>query len=269
MDPDPGSPPPPTVDTTPAVAAEAVGASRIYRAGSSEVHALREVDVQFLRGRFTAVMGPSGSGKTTLMQCMAGLDRLSNGETFIAGQPLSGLNQTDLAKLRRDRVGFVFQAYNLVPALTAAENIVLPLALAGRSIDQAWFDRLVTATGLGDRLDHKPHELSGGQQQRVAVARAMANRPEIIFGDEPTGNLDSSTSAEILGFLRNAVDEHQMTAVIVTHDPVTATYADRVLFLSDGQVAGDLAAPSMSAVLDHIRTLDGRAPSTGSLGVRS
>lgn len=258
----PSMPPPPSA-LSDSAAAQAVGAARVHRAGKSEVHALRGVNVEFPRGQFTAVMGPSGSGKTTLMQCMAGIDQLSSGETYLAGQPLSALSQNELARLRREQVGFVFQAYNLVPALTAAENITLPLALGGQSIDQDWLDQLVAVTGLGDRLKHRPHELSGGQQQRVAVARAMANRPEIIFADEPTGNLDSNTSAETLGFLRSAVDEHDLTAVVVTHDPFTAIYADRVLFLADGQVAGELAAPSTEAVLEHLRMLDGSKQSTG------
>ncbi len=236
-------------------AAHSIGASKVYGSGDTEVHALRDVSVQFDEGRFTAIMGPSGSGKSTLMQCMAGLDRLSAGETFVGDVALSTLGDKALTELRRDRIGFVFQAFNLIPTLNAAENITLPLDLAGRKPDRDWLEQVVTATDLGDRLDHRPNELSGGQQQRVAVARAMASRPDIVFGDEPTGNLDSRTSAEILAFMRAAVDEFGQTIVMVTHDPVSASYSDHVLFLNDGRIVDEMTNPTADAVLDKIKSL--------------
>jgi putative ABC transport system ATP-binding protein len=236
-------------------AAHSIGASKVYGSGDTAVHALRDVSVQFDRGRFTAIMGPSGSGKSTLMQCMAGLDRLSTGETYVGDVALSTLGDNALTELRRDRIGFVFQSFNLIPTLDAAENIALPLNLAGRKPDRDWLDQVVTATGLSDRLDHRPNELSGGQQQRVAVARAMASRPDIVFGDEPTGNLDSKTSAEILAFMRSAVDNFGQTIVMVTHDPVSASYSDTVLFLSDGRIIDQVEGPTTDVVFDRIRDL--------------
>ena len=238
-------------------AAHSLGASKVYGRGDTEVHALRDVTVQFDRGHFTAIMGPSGSGKSTLMQCMAGLDRLTGGETFIGNVALSTLNDKALTELRRDKVGFIFQSFNLIPTLNALENITLPLDLAGTRLEPAWLDQVVSATGLGDRLDHRPNELSGGQQQRVAVARALASRPDIIFGDEPTGNLDSHTSAEILAFMKAAVVELHQTIVMVTHDPRSASYSDRVLFLSDGRIVDEMLKPTADAVYDRIRTLGG------------
>jgi putative ABC transport system ATP-binding protein len=255
----PAPPPLPNSVASPAdwAAAQAIQAVKTHGSGSTAVDALREVDVRFDRGRLTAVMGPSGSGKSTLLHCMAGLDRLTEGEAYIGDTAIGSLTDTELTELRRDRIGFVFQSFNLVPTLSAAENITLPLTLAGRSIDPEWFDQLVAVTGLGPRLDHRPNELSGGQQQRVAVARAMANRPEIIFADEPTGNLDLATSADVLDLLRAAVVEHGQTVVVITHDPATVAHADRVLFLADGMVAGDLAAPTAESVLDQLRSLGG------------
>ncbi|WP_344651059.1 ABC transporter ATP-binding protein [Cryptosporangium japonicum] len=218
-------------------AARTVRARKTYGHGETAVTALDDVTVEFGRGRFTAIMGPSGSGKSTLMHCLAGLDPLTSGEVYLGDTALSGLSDAALTRLRRERIGFVFQAFNLLPTLTAAENITLPSALAGTAPDREWI-ALVTATvGLGDRLDHRPSELSGGQQQRVAVARALATRPDVVFADEPTGNLDSAAGAELLAFLRHAVDEFGQTVVMVTHDPVAAGYADSVVRLADGQVS--------------------------------
>ncbi|MCB1249149.1 MAG: ABC transporter ATP-binding protein [Acidimicrobiales bacterium] len=217
------------------------------------VTAVRDVSVEFGRAQFTAIMGPSGSGKSTLMHCMAGLDSLTAGQVMIGDVDLTRLGERDLTRLRRDKVGFIFQAFNLVPTLTAEENITLPMDLAGRAPDDAWVQTVVGTVGLADRLDHRPSELSGGQQQRVAVARALASRPEIIFADEPTGNLDSRTSAEILGFMRRAVDEYAQTIVMVTHDPIAAGYADRVVFLADGSIVDEIAGPTADSVLDRMR----------------
>ena len=236
-------------------AAQALGATKVYGIGDTAVLALDEVDVAFERGRFTAVMGPSGSGKSTLMHCVAGLDSLTAGRVLIGDVDLSTLSDRDLTRLRRDRIGFVFQAFNLIPTLTAQENIVLPDRLAGRRADAAWVDQVVAAVGLGDRLRHRPSELSGGQQQRVAVARALAGRPDIVFADEPTGNLDSRTGAEILGFLRRAVDDLGQTVVMVTHEPTAAAYADEVVFLADGRIVDGLAAPTATTVLDRMSSL--------------
>ena len=236
-------------------AAYAERATKIYGSGDTEVRALDSVDVSFNQGEFTAIMGPSGSGKSTLMHCMAGLDTLTSGEVYIGDTPLSTLSEKDLTLLRRDNVGFVFQAFNLVPTLTAMENITLPADLAGRTPDADWLDRVVTTVGLADRVDHRPNELSGGQQQRVAVSRALATRPEIIFADEPTGNLDSTTGNEILSFMRNAVDEHGQTIVMVTHDPTAASFADRVVFLVDGRIVDELHDPTPDAVLDTMKRL--------------
>jgi putative ABC transport system ATP-binding protein len=246
------TPPPPS---TLSAAAGATDARKTYGIGDAVVHALDGVSVTFEPGRFTAIMGPSGSGKSTLMQCMAGLDRLSSGRAFVGDVDLSDLNEKGLTRLRRDRIGFVFQAFNLIPTLTAAENITLPMDLAGRKPDRDWFDHVVSTVGLGDRLGHRPAELSGGQQQRVAVARALAGRPDIIFADEPTGNLDSRTGGEILRFMADAVVEMGQTIVMVTHDPVAASWADRVVFLADGRIVGDLYDPTADSVFDRMRNL--------------
>ncbi|RSS61787.1 ABC transporter ATP-binding protein, partial [Streptomyces sp. WAC06614] len=245
-------------------AARATDLTKVYGKGEMRVTALDGVSVEFGRGRFTAVMGPSGSGKSTLMHCMAGLDRVTSGSARIGGTELSTLSEQKLTALRRDKVGFVFQGFNLLPTLTALENITLPLRLAGRKPDPAWLDTVVATVGLGDRLGHRPAELSGGQQQRVAVARALVPRPEIVFADEPTGNLDSRSGAEILGFLRDSVRELGRTVVMVTHDPVAAGHADRAVFLADGRIVDDLPAPTADAVLDRMLRFEARAePGTG------
>ena len=245
-------------DTTapPTVAARAVAATKVYGEGDTEVRALDGVDVALAKGEFTAIMGPSGSGKSTLMHCMAGLDTLTSGQVFIGDVELGALKEKDLTELRRDKVGFVFQAFNLVPTLTALENITLPMSLAGRKPDQARLDRVVTTVRLADRLKHRPSELSGGQQQRVAVARALAGEPDIIFADEPTGNLDSRSGAEILSFMASAVRDFGQTIVMVTHDPVAAGYADRALFLADGKIVDDMVDPTADKVLDRLKSLD-------------
>ena len=234
-------------------AARAVNASKVYGHGDTAVRALDDVTVEFEAGRFTAIMGPSGSGKSTLMHCIAGLDTLTSGAVFIGDTDLSKLNDKALTVLRRDEVGFIFQAYNLVPTLTAEENIVLPSSLGKRSVDRAWLDQVVQTVGLADRLHHRPSELSGGQQQRVAVARALASRPSIIFADEPTGNLDSRAGAEILSFMRRAVRELGQTIVMVTHDPVAAAYASRVVFLNDGRIVDAMDDPTAERVLDRLK----------------
>jgi putative ABC transport system ATP-binding protein len=234
-------------------AARAVDAVKIYGRGDTAVHALDGVSVTFVSGVFSAIMGPSGSGKSTLMHCMAGLDTLTSGKAFIGDADLSAIDERALTNLRRDRVGFVFQAFNLVPTLTAEENIMLPLALAGRKGNRDWIDNVIKTVGLADRLDHRPSELSGGQQQRVAVARALASQPEIIFADEPTGNLDSRSGAEVLGFLRRAVREMHQTIVMVTHDPGAASYADRVVFLADGRIVDEMFSPTPERVLDRMK----------------
>jgi putative ABC transport system ATP-binding protein len=236
-------------------AAGAVDLTKSYGTVNSVVRALDGVNVEFERGRFTAVMGPSGSGKSTLMHCMAGLDVPTSGRAFLGDQEIGLLDDADLTELRRDRIGFVFQSFNLVPTLSAAENITLPLDLAGVKVDGAWFDHLVRALGIADRLSHRPSEMSGGQQQRIACARALILRPELIFADEPTGNLDSSASAEVLGFLREAVTEQRQSIVMVTHDPRAAAYADRVVFLADGRVVGELASPTADLVLTQMMKL--------------
>jgi putative ABC transport system ATP-binding protein len=234
-------------------AARAVDAHKIYGSGDTEVRALDGVTVDLEAGRFTAIMGPSGSGKSTLMHCVAGLDSLTSGQVLIEGTDLTGLNDKALTRLRRDRIGFVFQAFNLIPTLTAIENITLPADLAGRQVDQQWLDGVVATVGLANRLSHRPSELSGGQQQRVAVARALAGRPAIIFADEPTGNLDSRSGAEILDFMRRAVSELGQTIVMVTHDPVAASYADRILFLADGRIVDEMTDPDTEAVIDRMK----------------
>lgn len=231
------------------IAARAKGLTKIYGSGSALVTALDRVDFEIVKGEFTAIMGPSGSGKSTLMHLMAALDTPTDGEVWIADTAVSSLADTPLTVLRRDRIGFIFQAFNLVPTLSARENIVLPLAIAGHKIDEAWFNQVVDVLGLGDRLTHKPSELSGGQQQRVACARALMNRPDIVFGDEPTGNLDSTSAAEVLGFLRRSVDEFGQTVVMVTHDAHAASYADRAVFLSDGRIVDELRGASQEELL--------------------
>ncbi len=236
-------------------AAHAEGAVKIYGSGDTEVRALDGIDVTFEPGAFTAIMGPSGSGKSTLMHCMAGLDTLTSGEVYIDNTPLSQLSERDLTLLRRDHVGFIFQSFNLVPTLTAMENITLPLDLAGVDPDSAWVDNVIDKVGMADRVSHRPNELSGGQQQRVAVSRALATRPKIIFADEPTGNLDSVTAGGILDFMRTAVDEFGQTIVIVTHDSVAASYADRVVFLVDGKIVDELHDPTPDTVLDFLKQL--------------
>ncbi len=237
-------------------AARAVSATKVYGQGDTRVEALRQVDVSFEKGKFTAIMGPSGSGKSTLMHCMAGLDRLTDGETYIGDTAVSTLKDKELTILRRQRVGFIFQAFNLVPTLNARENITLPMDLGGQSYDKDWVDEVISTVGLADRQKHRPTELSGGQQQRVAVARALASKPEIVFGDEPTGNLDSRTSAEILEFMRAAVDNLGQSIVMVTHDAVSASYAHRALFLADGRIVSELMDPNPEAVFDTILSLE-------------
>jgi putative ABC transport system ATP-binding protein len=234
-------------------AAAAIDAVKIYGRDESEVRALDGVSVEFAKGVYTAIMGPSGSGKSTLMHCVAGLDTLTSGRVMIGDVDLSTLHERQLTQLRRDKVGFIFQAYNLVPTLNALENITLPMDLAGRKVDKAWLDTVVSTVGLAQRLKHRPSELSGGQQQRVAVARALASRPEIIFADEPTGNLDSRAGAEILEFMRSAVAQMGQTIVMVTHDPVAASYADRALFLADGRIVDEMADPTADRVLDRLK----------------
>jgi putative ABC transport system ATP-binding protein len=244
-----------TIPPTTTVAARAVAASKIYGKGDTAVHALDAIDVEFPRAQYTAIMGPSGSGKSTLLHCVAGLDSLTSGHVYLGVIDLSTLSERELTRVRRDRVGFVFQTYNLIPTLTALENITLPISLAGHKPDREWLDRIVDTVHLRDRLTHRPSELSGGQQQRVAVARALVTRPEIIFADEPTGNLDSRASAEILGFMQRAVQEFGQTIVMVTHDPISAAYANRVVFLADGRIVDELRDPTADAVLGKMRTL--------------
>jgi putative ABC transport system ATP-binding protein len=236
-------------------AARAVDAVKVYGKGDSAVRALDGVTVEFTAGAFTAIMGPSGSGKSTLMHAIAGLDELTSGQVFIGDTDLTTLRDKKLTALRRDRIGFVFQSFNLVPTLTAIENITLPMALAGRKADREWLDHVIRTVGLETRLGHRPSELSGGQQQRVAVARALAGQPSIIFADEPTGNLDSRTGGEILAFMRQAVRELGQTIVMVTHDPVAASYADRVVLLADGRIVDEIHAPTPDAVLDRMKSL--------------
>ena len=232
-----------------------MGATKIYGTGDSEVRALDGVDVFFERGKFTAIMGPSGSGKSTLMHCLAGLDSLTSGAVFIGDTDLSKLNDKALTQLRREKIGFIFQAFNLIPTLTAHENIVLPLTLGKQKGDQAWIDRVIDTINLRDRLEHRPSELSGGQQQRVAIARALASKPDIIFADEPTGNLDSKTGTEVLQFMRRAVSDLGQTIVMVTHDATAASYADRIVFLADGKIAGEMFSPTAQRVLDYLKHL--------------
>ncbi len=239
------------------VAARATDLVKIYGAGDTGVLALDHVSVTFPARQFTAIMGPSGSGKSTLMHCLAGLDSVTSGSVAIGDVELTGLSDRKMTQLRRDRIGFVFQAYNLVPTLTALENITLPIDIAGRRPDREWLSSIVRTLGIEDRLTHRPSELSGGQQQRVACARALAGQPEIIFGDEPTGNLDSHASGEVLGILRNCVDRLGQTVVIVTHDPRAASYADRVVFLADGRIVDELMAPTGPTILERMKELEG------------
>jgi putative ABC transport system ATP-binding protein len=238
-----------------ATAARARDITKIYGHGQAAVTALGGVSLDIPAGSFTAVMGPSGSGKSTLMHCMSGLDTVTSGRLWIGDTEIGGLRERQLTRLRRDRIGFVFQAFNLLPVLTAADNITLPLDIAGRAADRAWLDTIISTVGLTDRLRHRPNELSGGQQQRVAIARALASRPQMVFADEPTGNLDSKASAEVLSLLRRSVREFGQTVVMVTHDPVAASYADRVIFLADGLIAGCLDRPTPETVLDAMKNL--------------
>jgi putative ABC transport system ATP-binding protein len=243
----------PTAPASTGVAARAVDATKVYGSGQTEVRALDGVSVDFDESRFTAIMGPSGSGKSTLMHCVAGLDSLTSGQVLIGDTDLTTLDDKALTKVRRDSVGFVFQAFNLIPTLNALENITLPMDLAGRKPDREWLDSVIDTVGLRDRLSHRPSELSGGQQQRVAVARALAAQPQIIFADEPTGNLDSRAGAEILSFMRRAVTDLGQTIVMVTHDPGAASYASRVVFLADGRIVDELADPTAQSVLDRMK----------------
>jgi putative ABC transport system ATP-binding protein len=244
--------------TTPlsTVAARTERATKVYSTGPTEVRALDGVTVTFARGQFTAIMGPSGSGKSTLLHCLAGLDTVSSGSVFVGDQNIGDLSDRELTLLRRNRVGFVFQAFNLIPTLNAGENVTLPIDIAGASVDRSWFDRVIGVLGLADRLKHRPSELSGGQQQRVAVARALASRPDIIFADEPSGNLDSKSGAQLLQFLRTAVDDLGQTIIMVTHDPVAASYSDRVIFLADGRIVDEMTEPTAERILDRIKSLE-------------
>jgi putative ABC transport system ATP-binding protein len=248
--------PPQKAATSAPAAARTSELTKVYGSGDTQVTALGGVTVDIQQGRFTAVMGPSGSGKSTFMHCLAGLDRPTSGEVWIGGTEISGLKDDALTALRRDAVGFIFQAYNLIPTLSALENITLPLDIAKRKADKDWLDVVVRTVGLADRLGHKPSQLSGGQKQRVAVARALVSKPQIVFGDEPTGNLDSRAGAEIMGFLRHSVDEYGQTIVLVTHDPSSASYADRVLFLADGLVVDEMHDPTAERVLERMARFD-------------
>jgi putative ABC transport system ATP-binding protein len=239
-----------------AAAATAHQATKVYGTGDTAVTALRAVDLEFERGRLTSIMGPSGSGKSTLMHCLAGLDRLTSGRVSIGDTDLATLSDDELTRLRRDRVGFVFQAFNLLPTLSARENIELPARIARAELDVAWRDQVIGILGLADRLEHRPSELSGGQQQRVAAARALVRRPEIVFADEPSGNLDTTSAAELLGFLRRAVDEFGQTIVMVTHDPSAAAYSDRVVFLRDGSAVDEITSPTVESIFDRLKALE-------------
>jgi putative ABC transport system ATP-binding protein len=247
-----------TDPSAPAAAVSAVGVGKVYGQGQTSVAALDGVDVSFLQGQFTAIMGPSGSGKSTLLHCLAGLDTPTSGQVVIGGADLTTMDDDQLTRLRRDRIGFVFQAYNLVPTLNALENITLPMDVAGREPDRELLAAVIGVVGLTDRLRHRPVELSGGQQQRVACARALASRPEVVFADEPTGNLDSRSGAEVLGFLRRAADEIGQTIVMVTHDPTAAASADRVLFLADGRLVDELSQPTADRILERMKRFDRR-----------
>jgi putative ABC transport system ATP-binding protein len=256
-----------TVDDAPqaapgsaAVAARVLDLTKVYGTGDAEVRALDGVTLDILAGEFTAVMGPSGSGKSTLMHCCAALDTPTSGQVLVADTEIGGLDDKRLTRLRRERIGFVFQSFNLIPTLTAEENILLPLSIAGRRPDKDWYDTVLDTVDLRDRLTHRPNQLSGGQQQRVAVARALVSRPTIVFADEPTGNLDSRSGAEVLGLLRSSVDDHGQTTVMVTHDPVAAAYTDRVVFLADGKIVDELRHPDREQVLDKMQELAVREP---------
>ena len=242
--------------TSTTAAARAVDVTKVYGSGDTAVNALAGVSVEFRRGEYAAIMGPSGSGKSTLLHCLAGLDRVTAGQIFLGDDEISSMSEKQLTLIRREKIGFVFQAYNLVPTLTGLENITLPLALAGKKPDQEWLDQIIDTVNLANRVDHRPNELSGGQQQRVAVARALASRPAVIFADEPTGNLDSKSGAEILGFMRKAVDELGQTIVMVTHDPGAASYADRVLFLADGRIVDEMHEPTADKVLERMKAFE-------------
>ncbi|MFG2329338.1 ABC transporter ATP-binding protein [Streptomyces sp. NPDC048604] len=248
----------PTVPRVTAAAARAMDLTKVYGQGETQVVALDRVTVDFRQGEFTAIMGPSGSGKSTLMHCVAGLDSFSSGSVRLGETELGTLKDKQLTQLRRDKIGFIFQAFNLLPTLSALENITLPMDIAGRKPDQQWLNQVIEMIGLSGRLSHRPAQLSGGQQQRVAVARALASRPEIIFGDEPTGNLDSRSGAEVLGFLRNSVRELGQTVVMVTHDPAAASYADRVIFLADGRIVDEMLHPTADGVLDRMKAFDAK-----------
>jgi putative ABC transport system ATP-binding protein len=241
--------------TSPGIAARTQGLTKVYGVGETQVRALDGVDLTIDSGRFTAIMGPSGSGKSTLMHCLAGLDQATSGDVVVGDQQLGSMSDNELTRFRRDHVGFVFQAFNLLPMLTAKQNILLPLDLAGVDPDWSWFDELIRVLSIADRLGHRPPQLSGGQQQRVAVARALMSRPRIVFADEPTGNLDTRTSSEVLGFLRRSVRELDQTVVMVTHDASAAAYADRVVLVADGRVAGHLESPTQDDVIDALRTM--------------
>jgi putative ABC transport system ATP-binding protein len=249
--------PPPPSPPTAGFSARAIDASKVYGQGEAEVRALDHISVDFASHQFTAIMGPSGSGKSTLLHCLAGLDRLTTGHVWLGDLDITQLGEKDLTRVRRDRLGFVFQTFNLIPTLTAIENIVLPMSLAGTDPDQAWVDHVVDIVGLRSRLEHRPSELSGGQQQRVAVARALASRPQIVFADEPTGNVDSRAGAEILTFMSDVVRDHGQTIVMVTHDPIAAGYAGRVVFLADGKIVDELADPTADGIIDMMRKLGG------------
>lgn len=240
-----------------ATAARAEGATKIYGSGNTAVVALDDVDLALEQGRLTSIMGPSGSGKSTLMHCLAGLDRLTSGRVFIGDTDLARLSDDQLTRLRRDRIGFIFQTFNLIPTLTAGENIDLPARIARTPLEGPWRDRVIEILALEDRLTHRPTELSGGQQQRVAAARALVRRPEIVFADEPSGNLDTASAAELLGFLRRAVDEFGQTIVMVTHDPAAAAYSDRIVFLRDGRPVSDMVAPTVQSIFDRLKVLEG------------
>ncbi|SEJ15073.1 ABC transporter ATP-binding protein [Demequina mangrovi] len=244
-----------TPRTSVAVAASMRGGTKTYGHGDAEVRALDGIDVDVATGEFTAIMGPSGSGKSTLLHTLAGLDRLTAGQSWIGDQELSRLSEDKITQVRRDKIGFVFQAFNLIPSLSARENITLPLDISGRRVEQAWFDEVIGILGLGDRLTHLPAELSGGQQQRVAVARALVARPELIFADEPSGNLDSRSGGELLAFMRRAVTDFGQTIAMVTHDPTAASFADRVLFLADGRIVDEMRDPTAELVLDRMKQM--------------
>ncbi len=250
--------------TTPQPAARTVGLSKVYGEGEARVLALDDVSIDLGEGEFTAIMGPSGSGKSTLMHCAAALDAATAGQVFLGDVEVTALKDKDLTLLRRDRIGFIFQSFNLVPTLSARENILLPLAIAGREPEQEWYDLVIDTVGLRDRLDHRPSELSGGQQQRVACARALVSRPHVIFADEPTGNLDSMSGEEVLSFLRRSVDNFGQTIVMVTHDPVAASHTDRVVFLEDGRIVDELRRPTADLVLERMKLLDPRITHKGS-----